>query len=210
MSKSEKRPAYRVETERTVIRCWSLTDARLRRAALNASDSHLRPWIPWMKDEPQTLHETAEWIRRTRANFDLDKDYRYAIFDREERELLGETGLYPRAGEGAREIGYWIDKRSEGHGYATETSAAMVRVAFEIDRIDRLEILCAQENAPSAAIPAKLGFTHEGNLKRRIPSSEGGLYDAMIWTLFASDYPESQASKIPISAFDCLGERLIP
>lgn len=205
----QKGPAYRIVTERLMIRCWSPDDARLRRAALDDNNEHLRPWIPWMKDEPQSLYETAQWLRRTRADFDLDKDYRYAIFSADERTLIGETGLYTRVGKNAREIGYWIHKEWEGKGYATEATAAMARMAFEIDGVDRVEIHCDPENKMSLAIPAKLGFTHEATLKRRSRDSQERLCDSMVWTLFADSYPQSPASDIRLSAYDCIGEKIL-
>lgn len=209
MTINRRGPAYRIESDRMVVRCWSPADAQLLREALDDSNEHLRPWIPWMKDEPKSLYETAGWLRKNRANFDLDKDYRYAIFDSDERTLIGETGLYTRAGKGAREIGYWINRRSAGKGYATEAAAAMVKVAFEIDRVDRVEIHCAPENVLSAVIPSKLGFSHEATLKRRYVDSEGSIHDSMIWTLFAEDYPNSPASSTRIAAYDCLGTKIL-
>jgi len=208
MTTNHKGPAYRIETARMVIRCWSPADTPLLRATLDESNEYL-PWIPWMRDEPKSLYETAAWLRKNRANFDLDNDYRYAIFDLEEQTLIGETGLYTRVGKGAREIGYWINKQSGGKGYASEATMAMVKVAFEIDRVNRVEIHCAPENAISAAIPAKLGFTHEATLKQRFEDSEGGIQDTMIWTLFAEEYPNSPASTIRISAYDCIGEKIL-
>lgn len=160
-----------------------------------------------MKDEPKSLYETAAWLRKNRANFDLDEDCRYAIFDLDEQTLIGETGLYTRVGKGAREIGYWINKQSEGKGYASEATMATVKVAFKIDQVNRVEIHCAPENAVSAAIPAKLGFTHEATLKRRFEDSDGGIQDSMIWTLFAEEYPNSPASSIQITAMTASGQK---
>lgn len=207
MTTNHRGPAYRIETGRIVVRCWSPADARLLRAALDDSNEYLRPWIPWMKDEPKSLYETAAWLRKNRANFDLDEDCRYAIFDLDEQTLIGETGLYTRVGKGAREIGYWINKQSEGKGYASEATMATVKVAFKIDQVNRVEIHCAPENAVSAAIPAKLGFTHEATLKRRFEDSDGGIQDSMIWTLFAEEYPNSPASSIQITAMTASGQK---
>ncbi|HSN72611.1 MAG TPA: GNAT family N-acetyltransferase, partial [Steroidobacteraceae bacterium] len=166
------RPVYRVETERLLIRCWEPADGPRLRAALDELDSYLRPWIPWMRHEPQSLDETVARLRGYRASFDLDRDYRYGVFDPTGTELIGETGLYPRVGPGAREIGYWTHSRHAGRGYATEAAAAMVRIAFEIDRVERIEIHCAVGNAPSAVVPRKLGFAHEATLRRRTIDSE--------------------------------------
>lgn len=204
-----KGPAYLVETDRLIVRCWAPADALRLRAALDAADQHLRPWIPWMRDEPRSLEATAMWLRATRAKFDLDQDYRYGIFSSDGQVLLGETGLYTRAGHGAREIGYWLTPEAAGQGYAKEAAAAMVRVAFEVDSVDRVEIRCVPDNAPSAAIPAKLGFVHEATLRSRFVDSEGQVRDTMVWSLFADGYTQSPARVIRVQAFDGMGHRIL-
>lgn len=199
------RTAYRLETERLVLRCWSPEDAPRLRATLDVCDAHLRPMIPFMKDEPRTLQQTAEWLRELRAGFDLGKLYRYAVFDKDESKLLGENMLLSRVGPGGLEIGYWTHKDAVGKGIANEATCAMIRVAFEIEKMDRVEIMCAPENAASAAIPARLGFTHEATLKKRAMDSEGVICDLMVWSLFAADYSASPAAKMTMRAFDCMG-----
>jgi RimJ/RimL family protein N-acetyltransferase len=197
--------AYRVETERLVLRCWSPDDAACLRTALDECDAHLRPTIPFMKDEPRSLKQTAEWLRGIRAAFDLDKMYRYAVFDTEEKNLLGENMLIKRVGPGGLEIGYWTHKNATGKGFATEASSAMIRLAFEIEKVDRVEIMCAPENTISARIPVRLGFTHEATLKQRALDSEGNKCDLMVWSLFATDYLSSPAAKFALRTFDCMG-----
>jgi RimJ/RimL family protein N-acetyltransferase len=200
-----KRTAYRVETERLVLRCWSPADAPLCRQVLDECDAHLRPWIPFMKEEPRSLQQTAQWLRGHRAAFDLDQMYRFAVFDAAEENLLGENMLLARVGPGGLEIGYWTHKDSVGKGIASEATCAIIRIAFEIEKVDRVEIMCAPENQASAAIPAKLGFTHEATLMKRAMDSEGGICDLMVWSLFAADYPLSVAAGTGINAFDCMG-----
>jgi len=113
-----------------------------------------------------------------------------------------------RVGPGGLEIGYWTHKDAIGKGFATEATSAMIRVAFEIEKIKRVEIMCAPENKASASIPARLGFTHEATLKKRAVDSEGETRDLMIWSLFASDYPATPAANITFEAFDCMGENI--
>ncbi len=210
MPASGKKPvAYRVETERLVIRCWAPEDAPRMRVLLDESDEFLRPWIPFMVHEPRTLLETADWIRGLRGDFDRDANYRYPIFSKDEATLLGETGLYTRAGPGAREIGYLLDKSAGGRGYAIEAAAAMTRVGFEVSGVDRIEIICAPENAPSAVIPEKLGYSHEATLPRRFTDCDGVMRDSMLWTLYAADYPDSAAAGFEVAAFDCLGGKIL-
>jgi RimJ/RimL family protein N-acetyltransferase len=207
--KTQKRAAYRILTDRLVLRCWSPEDAPVLREALDACDAHLRPMIPFMKDEPRSLQQTAQWLRGHRAAFDLDQMFRYAVFDQDEQNLLGENMLLARVGPGGLEIGYWTHKDAIGKGFATEATCAMIRVAFEIEKIQRVEIMCAPENKASASIPARLGFTHEATLKKRALDSDGEIRDLMVWSLFAEDYPSTPAAGASIRAFDCMGESII-
>ena len=61
----QNRTAYRVHTDRLVLRCWSPEDAPALRRALDACDAHLRPMIPFMKDEPQILTANGPVAKRT-------------------------------------------------------------------------------------------------------------------------------------------------
>jgi len=38
-----------------------------------------------MRDEPRSLPDTVARLRQLRSSFDLDQEYRYALFDREEQ-----------------------------------------------------------------------------------------------------------------------------
>jgi RimJ/RimL family protein N-acetyltransferase len=202
-------PAYRIHTPRLVIRCWNPADAPLLVAAITESLDHLHPWMPWALQEPESVEAKAKRLRQFRSRFDADQDYFYGILDPDETEVLGGTGLHTRIGEGAREIGYWIHVRHVGRGYATEVAAALTRVAFEVDEVRRVEIHCAPENAPSAAVPRKLGYTHDATLRRRLPEPDGTLRDTMIWSLFREEYPGSPAAALEVAAFDALDQRIL-
>lgn len=209
MTNEPRGPAYRVETERLLMRCWSPEDAPRLREALDASNEHLRPHIPWMKDQPMSLADTADWIRQKRIDFDQHIAFRFPIFDPTGKTLLGETCLFTRTGAGSREIGYWLDVRQGGKGYAMEATMAMMRVGFEVDQVDRIEIHCAPVNERSFAIPEKLGFEHEATLKRRIVDSEGAYQDTMVWTLFASNYDGCPAQDLDVRAYDAAGTQIL-
>ena len=81
-----------------VIRCWKPGDAQLLKTAIDSSLDHLRPWMPFAANEPTDVQTKINLLRRFRGNFDLDVDYVYGIFDRDEVEVLGGTGLHTRIG----------------------------------------------------------------------------------------------------------------
>jgi RimJ/RimL family protein N-acetyltransferase len=99
-------------------------------------------------------------LHKCRGKFDLGNDFVYGIFNPDETQFLGGTGLHTRPGEGAREIGYWIHKAYINQGLATEVSAALTRVAFEIEHVSRVGIHCDPKNVLSASVPIKLGYIH--------------------------------------------------
>ena len=202
-------PAYRIETQHLVIRCWEPRDAPLLKAAIDASVEHLRPWMPFIAYEPQPLQSKIDLIRKWRSNFDSNTDYVYGIFTPDETQAIGSTGLHTRLGPHAREIGYWIHAGFTHRGYATETAAALTRVAFEVDGVERIEIHCDINNVYSAAVPRKLGYTLEATLHGRVTAAGSEPNDTMVWSLFANGYSHSPAAALALQAFDVIGRRLI-
>ena len=201
-------PAYRIETERLVVRCYQPSDARLLAESVNESLEHLKPWMPWVHDEPEPFVEKEKRMLRFRGMFDLKQDYIYGIFDPGETKLLGGTGLHARLGERELEIGYWIHKDYVNKGLVTESTAALVRVAFEVIHVHRVEIHCDPGNLASAAIPRKLGFTHEGTLRAKTPFLDRWS-DSMIWGLLEEEYPSSPSAQVPVKAFDAGGNPVL-
>jgi RimJ/RimL family protein N-acetyltransferase len=202
-------PAYRVTTDRLVLRCWSPGDAPALQAAIDANLDHLRTFLPWAAREPQSLEAKVTLLRHLRADFDRDEDFVYGIFDAAEREVVGGTGLHPRVGEGGLEIGYWIRAESTHQGYATEVAGALTRVGFELHGLRRTEIRCAAINTRSAAVPRRLGYTLQRTLPDRALLGNGALAEQQFWTLLAEDYPASAAARTAVQAFDALGRRVL-
>jgi RimJ/RimL family protein N-acetyltransferase len=201
-------PAYRIHTPRLVLRCWQPMDAPLLKEAVESSIDHLKPFMPWAHQEPTTLQEKIDRLRIFRGKFDLGQEFVYGIFNPEETRVLGGAGLHTRGSTVSLEIGYWIRKDATQQGYATELSMALVKVAFEIHQTNRVEIRCDPKNVYSAAVPRKLGFTHEGTL-RKVYLNQDEMSDTMIWALLAAEYPTSPAAAIEIQAYDAIERKLL-
>jgi len=204
-------PPYRIITERLVVRCWNPEDAAALKEAVDASLEHLRRWMPWAQHEPEPVGLKVQRLRQFRGNFDLGLDFVYGILDRDETRVVGGTGLHTRPGAGALEIGYWVRADSEGTGLITEAASALVRVAFELCGVDRVEIQCDPENVRSAAIPRRLGFSEEGVLRCRQPDRDGtpNRRDAKVFSLLASEYAGSPSARAEFTAYDAAGERVL-
>jgi RimJ/RimL family protein N-acetyltransferase len=200
--------AYRIETDRLVIRCYQPSDASKLRDAITESLDHLLPWMPWAKREPEDLDAKVNQLRSWRGKFDLGQDYTFGIFDKMESELIGSTGLHATLDKNEREIGYWINTKYINQGFALETVSALTKVGFEIEQLSRIEIRCVPDNVRSQNIPKKLGYELEATLKNRTIDGFGNLRATMIWTMFKSDYEKSSIRKINLKAFDIIGRAI--
>lgn len=201
-------PAYRIETERLIVRCYNPSDAQMMADAIMESIEHLKPWMAWVHNEPEPFEAKVERLKRFRGEFDLGENFVYGIFNKEETRLLGSTGFHTRVGDEQLEIGYWIHKDFINQGLVTESTAALVKVAFEILHIHKIEIHCDPGNIASAAIPRKLGFTHEGTLRAKTRFLDGWS-DSMVWGLLELEYPNSPSCTVNIRAFDAIGNSLL-
>ena len=166
--------------------------------------------MPWAQHEPQTLEDKVALLRMFRGKFDLGQDFVYGIFTRDEAEVVGGSGLHTRSGDASYEIGYWIRASRTREGLATESTAALARVALEACGVDRVDIRVDPANVASAGIPRKLGFVEEGTLRRRLPGHRAGeLRDVTLFTLFRDDFAGSPVASARVEAFDALGHRVL-
>lgn len=202
-------PAYRIRTDRLLLRCWEPADAPGVQDAIAESLPELRSTLPWAAEEPTSLDEKAALLRRFRGEFDLGQAFHYGVFDPEERRVLGGAGLRPGDGGSSRELGYWIRSSATGQGLATEAAAALVQVAFVVERVGWLTLHAVAENAASLRVAEKLGFRREGILRQRTPFGPGDPRDLPIYALLAGEYPDSPAAGLILEARDLLGRRLI-
>ena len=179
--------------------------------AVDSSLEHLRPWMPWAHEAPLTLEQEVELLRSFRGQFDLGQNFVYGMFSSDETEVVGGTGLHPRVGDGALEIGYWVRASRAGSGLGTEAAAALTRVAFDVSEVERVEIRVDPANAASLAIPRKLGFVEEGTLRRRLHGPDGTPLqrDAVVFAMLREELPGSPVAEARLEAFDAGGGRVL-
>jgi RimJ/RimL family protein N-acetyltransferase len=203
-------PPYRIETDRLVLRCFDPKDAPLLKEAIDSSLEHLRPWMPWMKDEPQPLEQKVELLRKFRGDFDLGTNFAYGVFEPDESRQLGGAGLHPRGGDASLEIGYYIRADAIGRGLATEVAAVLTRVGVEKCGLERVDIQVDPANERSVRIPRKLGFVEEGRLRRRLePHQEDGpRRDSLLFTMLAEELAASACMRYAYRAYDVVGAEI--
>lgn len=208
---------YIIHTPRLILRCWHPTDASQLRRKINDNLEYLRAWMDWAQQEPESLEMKRERLRRFRDDFLSRREYIYGVFAPDGLRIIGETGLRIIGAGGSHtgesmdrfEMGYWIGQSHANNGLATESAAALTRVAFEVNRLERLEIRCDPRNKASARVAEKLGYIHRATLYRNKTDAEGRLRDTMVWRLDAKEYPDSRASEASVAVYNRGKDRIL-
>ncbi len=202
-------PAYRVVTPRIVVRCFSPSDAPLLQRAIDASLTELRRFMPWALAEPEPIEAKVVRLRHFRGQFDLGQDFVYGIFDADERECLGASGLHTRLGPNLREIGYWIATAHAKRGLATEAASALMSVAFRVDGVPRVEVRCDPDNHASVRVAEKLGMKREGTRRADTVRPDGSVRDTLVFSALKAELDELPARNLSVQAWGAVGERLL-
>lgn len=150
----------RIEAGALLLRRWTLDDVDRLALAVERNIDHLRPWMPWIAEEPLTRTERVilveGWQRRWREGGDV-----VLAIERGD-DVAGGCGLHRRRGFGVLEIGYWVDKELVGLGIATETARALTTAALTVPGVETVEIHHDRANRRSGAVPRKLGYEFVG------------------------------------------------
>ena len=157
-----------------VVRKYEPADAKALVIAVTESCEHLRPWMPWIKFEPQTMTQRAELIKVWNEAWEQRTEFVMGIFldDR----VVGGTGLHLRGDVNTVDIGYWMHVDYIGKGIATRVSGALTETAFAIwPEIDTVVIVHDEVNIASGKVPARLGFEHvfTGQREPEAPGESG-------------------------------------
>lgn len=203
-------PAYRIETARLSLRCLMPADAPSLSRAIEESLEHLRPWLTWTVHEPLSLQERLVHVRTSRGHFDLGSDYTYGVFDRQSGELWGMGGLrLSPSSVDERELGYWVHAAHLRQGLCMELVSALVRVAFEIEALDALEIRAFPHNVASGSVARRLGFSGPVLDPLSCPMPDGDKHDMHVYALSRVEYAQSVARDAAIEAYDALERRIL-
>jgi RimJ/RimL family protein N-acetyltransferase len=97
-----------------------------------------------------------------------------AIADEDDRSV-GSCGVSP-VEEGVLECYYSLLPESQGQGYATEATGALMDYFFERTDLEELRAYMSQENPRSAGVARRLGMACRGVAPHPVHGTEGLLY----------------------------------
>ena len=152
----DRAPCPVLTTERLILRAPQLADAaQLSKLANNIKVASMMTGMP----HPYTKGEAETFIRRTA---EPDKTgCTYILTLAKTGAVLGCAGLsFDR--DNKLLLGFWLGEPHWGQGYATEAAHALVDLAFEGFKAERLHTRCRVTNSASRRVIEKCGFQFTG------------------------------------------------
>ncbi len=165
--------AVSLESERVLLREWLPRD--------------LEPWISLNLDPENLRHfpriyseeESRGSFTRSRDRLNANPFGFWAAEEKSSGEFMGFVGISQQDISGlafmpCHEIGWRLDKKYWGHGYATE--AAMVVLAYGLQDlgIGQIFSFTAKTNTPSINVMRKIGLRERPELAFEHPKIEAG------------------------------------
>ena len=157
-----------IETERLILRQWSLDDVSDLVEGLN--NINVTKWMSYAPF-PYTEEDAKDFINKS-----IDgKLYNFAIVLKSNNKVIGGTQLRNiDLQQGTAGGGIWINEKYQGKGYGTEAWGARIRYAFEVLGLRRLENGYFEGNTRSWEMQKKFGYKQEGIRREKyIPLSTG-------------------------------------
>jgi ribosomal-protein-alanine N-acetyltransferase len=108
--------------------------------------SYVRMFMNWSKERPR-------------------RRYQLVIRLKAEDQLIGNAGLREQFTQTrTADLGYELDRRYWGYGYATEAAQALLQFGFRDLAYHRIWAQCIEENTASAHVLEKIGMRFEGRM----------------------------------------------
>lgn len=137
-------------------------DAMALFSTIYRNKAELNQWLPWV-NSTRSVTDSKAFIEDSLYKYSRGENMITGIWHRQ--ELIGcigfnEISLVQRKAV----IGYWLAKDYRGKGIVTIACHLLLKYAFEELKLNRIEILCADQNYSSRAVPQRLRFKEDGVL----------------------------------------------
>ena len=111
-----------------------------------------------------------------------------ALVLKAEGRLIGHLLFNPWFAPRTYEIGWVLNRRYHGSGYAMEAAVALLRYGFETLRLHRVIATCQPENVASWRVMEKLGMRREAHFRKCIARGEATWWDEFVYAILAEEW----------------------
>ena len=177
-----------IETDRLRIRPFAPDDWPAVHAY--ASDPAVMAYIP---GGAMTEEQTRAFVAENAG----DGARAFALVLRSGGALIGHMPFHPWFAPRTFEIGWVLDRRHHGRGYATEAARALLRYGFETLGLHRVIATCQPENPASWRVMEKLGMRREAHFRRCIHRGGNTWWDEYFYALLEEEWRAATTTPPP-------------
>ena len=172
-------------TERLLLREFEESDWETLLAY--QSDPLYLQYNPWTSRTEEDVRHFVQTFISWREEQPRNK-FQLAIVLPAEGRLIGNCGIRMRSSYAMdADIGYELDCRYWGNGYATEAAHALLTFGFSELRVHRIWAHCVAENVASAHVLEKVGMQREGRLREN-EWMKGRWWDTLLYAVLEHEY----------------------
>ena len=151
------------------------------------NDSRYQRYYPEMPDREGFVRDlVARFV--TAQSEEPRRNRQLALISKQDGRLIGNCGIRVNNLDlGEANIGYELDPRDWGNGYATEAATAIVRFGFEELKLHRIWAECVADNTGSARVLEKLGMRREAHFREH-QYYRNRWWDTLIYAILAPEW----------------------
>ncbi len=152
---------------------------------VNGNDETTRflPYPSW-----RSIADGRAWYERMSAMGAKGESIQYVVTERASDQVIGSCLLFRyEPGSARAELGYVLGRNYWGRGLMREALVAVLSCAFGPYRLRRIEAEVDPLNQASSRLLASLGFTREGQLRKRWVD-KGAAHDTVIYGLLDEEW----------------------
>ncbi len=173
-----------IETKRLILRDFAPGEWKFMHEY--ASDPEVVRYVPF---GPNTVSQTKAYAKKVLATHrpKTRKDFPTAIFLKGENRIIGACRLNClNSTQMDAGLGYVLNRRYWGYGYATEAAMALIHFGFSKLKLHRIWATCDTRNRASARVLEKAGMKREGLLRKNV-FQKGAWRDSYLYAILESD-----------------------
>ncbi len=150
---------YEIKTERLLLRPLSISD--LKTVHEYASDEENTRFM--MRLPNRTIEETEDFLTLVTKEWEKTEPSFYEFAIESNGVQIGAVSIYLDESKEVGELGWILNKKYQGMGYAAEAASAIKDFAFNILHVKKLIAQCDYRNAPSYRLMERIGMKLESD-----------------------------------------------
>lgn len=154
----------KLQQNNILLRTFKSSEIKILYDLIDRNREHLGRWLDWV-DKTKTIKDTQKFFQYESAKYKRGEGIYLGIWF--ETKLAGVISFhYINKTHKSAAVGYWLGKEYEGKGIMLAACKLLVDYGFKKLKLHRIDITHAEGNKRSENLIKKLGFVHEGHLRK--------------------------------------------